>query len=390
MTLRTLAPWPHFAPDEVEAAAATLRSGKVNYWTGPEGKLFEAEFAAYHGRKHGVAMSNGTVTMEAALHALGVGAGDEVIVPSRTFIASASCIVAIGARPVVADVDPISGNLTAETAQAAMSSKTKAIIPVHIGGWPCEMTALLDLASDKGVHVFEDCAQAHGAKYRGKLVGGFGIASSFSFCQDKVMTTAGEGGMLLVDDPALFRSAWARKDHGKGYDTVHKEHPPGFRWLHDTFGTNDRMTEVQAAIGRIQLRKLEGWVTQRRRNAERLAGHFAKAGGLVVPMPPSHMDSAWYKLYPLVEPAALRKDWTRDRIMVELNTRGVPCTVGSCAEIYKEKAFIERGWGRKQPLPNAKTYGDRSLMFQVHPTLGDEDMDWVGAQVTEVMRDALL
>lgn len=384
MAARALPPWPHFEPDEVDAAAAVLRSGKVNYWTGPEGKLFEQEFAAYHGRKHGVAMSNGTVTMEAALYALGIGPGDDVIVPSRTFIASASCVVAIGARPVLADIDPVSGNLTAETVAAVATPKTKAVIPVHIGGWPCEMDALEELCASRKWHLFEDCAQAHGARYRGKRLGSFGIASSFSFCQDKIMTTGGEGGILLVDDDALMKKAWARKDHGKGYDTVHKEHPPGFRWLHDEFGTNDRMTEMQAVIGRRQLAKLDAWVTARTRNALRLAKHLQKAG-LEVPMPPAHMESAWYKLYALIDPQLLRPGWTRDRVMVEINQRGVPCTVGSCAEIYKEKAFVARGWGPAKPLPHAKRYGERSLMFQVHPTLGVEDMDWVGEQVAVVL-----
>ena len=252
-------PWPVLEEEEIEAATAVLRSGRLNYWTGNEGRAFEREFAEFTGRKYAIALANGTVALELALHCLGIGSGDEVVVPSRTFIASASCAVMRGATPVVADVDRNSSNLTAETIDSVLTSRTKAIVAVHLAGWPCEMGPILELARARGIAVIEDCAQAHGARYRGRPVGSFGDLAAFSFCQDKNMTTGGEGGMLLTNDLRMWELGWSFKDHGKSYEAVYeRNHPPGYRFLHESFGTNWRLTEVQSAIGRVLLRKLPG------------------------------------------------------------------------------------------------------------------------------------
>jgi dTDP-4-amino-4,6-dideoxygalactose transaminase len=259
------APWPHHEPDELEAVTRVLASGRTNYWTGSEAREFEREYAAALGRRHAIALHNGTLALELALHAFGIGPDDEVITTARTFIASASAAVMRGATPVIADVDRDSGNLTAETAAACITPRTRAIIPVHLGGWPVDMPALMDLARQHGLVVIEDCAQAHGASIDGRPVGAFGDAAAFSFCQDKILTTGGEGGLLALDDEGAWRRSWAFKDHGKSYEAVYeREHPNGFRWLHESFGTNWRMLEVQAAIGRLQLRKLPGWSARRR------------------------------------------------------------------------------------------------------------------------------
>src|ERR1039458_6044205 len=259
------APWPHFTPDEVDAVSRVVQSGKVNYWTGSEGRLFEEEFAAFTGSKHAIALANGTVALELALHALGVGPGDGGVGASRTFIASASCAVMRGAVPVVADVDRNSQNITADTVRAALTPRTRAIIPVHLAGWPCDMDPILELARERGLWVIEDCAQAHGATYKGRTVGSMGDVNAFSFCQDKIMTTGGEGGLLTTNDPDKWARAWAFKDHGKSYDAVYnRTHLPGFRWLHESFGTNWRLTEIQSALGRVLLRKLPQMVEKRR------------------------------------------------------------------------------------------------------------------------------
>ncbi|HET8691165.1 MAG TPA: DegT/DnrJ/EryC1/StrS family aminotransferase, partial [Steroidobacteraceae bacterium] len=332
-TTAAFAPWPFFADDERAAVDAVLQSGRVNYWTGDEGRSFEREFQAHAGSRHAIAMANGTVALEAALAACGVGEGAEVITSSRTFIASASAAVMRGAVPVVADVDPDSQNVTAETIARQLTPRTRAIIPVHLAGWPCEMDAIMDLARAHGLSVIEDCAQATGAAYRGRPVGTLGQAGAFSFCQDKILTTGGEGGMLLTDDAELWSRVWALKDHGKSYDAVYnRQHAPGYRWLHESFGTNWRMTEMQSAIGRVQLRKLDAWVAKRTANAEFLARGLGEVRGLRVPRPPAHVKHAWYKFYAFVEPAALRQGWTRDRIMSEVSGRGVPCYSGSCSE----------------------------------------------------------
>jgi hypothetical protein len=366
--------WPHFDGEEIEAAIRVLESGKVNYWTGEQGRLFEQEFAAYAGCKYGVAVANGTVALELALFALGIGPGDEVIVPSRTFIASASCAVMRGAAPVFADVDADSQNLTAATVLPLLSSRTKAIVAVHLAGWPCDMYPLLDLARDHNLKIIEDCAQSHGATYHGQPVGSLGDVAAFSFCQDKIMTTGGEGGMLTTNNEAIWRRAWSFKDHGKSYEAVYeREHPTGFRWLHESFGTNWRLTEMQSAMGRVLLKKLPKFVELRRRNAALLTRTLSSIPALRIAIPPPEIGHAYYKLYAFVGPEYLREGWNRDRIIAAILAEGVPCFSGSCSEIYREKAFPSEMRPRRR-LEAAQRLGDSSLMFLVHPSLSENDM----------------
>lgn len=381
-----LASWPFYDQDEVSKATAILSSGKVNYWTGTETRQFEDEFAQFHGMKHGIALANGTLALELALIGLGVGPGDEVITTCRTFIASASCIVRVGATPILVDVDLISQNLLVSEIEKAITPRTKAIIAVHLAGWPCDMDAILALSRRYGVKVVEDCAQSHGAKYKGKYAGSFGDMSAFSFCQDKIISTAGEGGMLLLNDTEVYERLWAFKDHGKSYEAVfRKAHPPGFRWLHDSFGTNWRMTEIQGAIGRLQLEKLNLWIEKRRALAAQISEGLSSLGGLIVARPDDSIYHSYYKFYVMVEPARLRAGWSRDRIMASINAEGLPCFSGSCSEIYLEQAFQRTGMGPKERFRNAKKLGEDSLMFLVHPTLDEQYvMDLVEA-VRKVM-----
>jgi dTDP-4-amino-4,6-dideoxygalactose transaminase len=382
--------WPCFDQEQIDAVTEVLHSGKVNYWTGGEGRAFEKEFAGYVGMPYGIALCNGTVALELALYALGIGPGDEVIVPSRTFIATASAVVMRGAVPVVADIDARSQNLSVATIRKAVTSKTRGILVVHLGGWPCEMDEITRFAGAHGLKVIEDCAQAHGAEYRGRPVGGFGDAAAFSFCQDKIMTTGGEGGMLLLRDEQAWRRAWAFKDHGKDYDLVfHHDHPPGHRWLHTGFGTNWRMTEMQAAIGRIQLEKLPAWLASRRANAAKLARHLAGVPGLHVPLPPDHAQPSFYRLYAFIGLDSLADGWSQNRIVEAINREGVPCFHGSCSEIYREQAFVRHGWSPAVPLPAARLAGMTSLAFLVHPTLGKDDIADTVRAVEKVMRKAV-
>ena len=378
------APWPHFDCEEIEAVTSVLRSGKVNYWTGEQGRQFENEFAQSIGVEHAVCVANGTVALELALHALGIGPGDEVITSSRTFIASASCAAMRGAKPVFADADPNSQNVTAETIDQAITAKTKAIIAVHLAGWPCDMDPILRLAARQNLRVIEDCAQAQGALYRGRPVGSMGDAAAFSFCQDKIMTTGGEGGMLATNDPEIWKRAWSLKDHGKSYDAVyHREHPPGYRWLHETIGSNWRMTEMQAAIGRVVLRKVPGWVISRRRHASALTDQLSRLPALRVPVPPDHCYHSYYKYYAFVRPEMLKPGWNRDAILAAIQAEGVPCFAGSCSEIYLEKALAHAR--PRCRLPIAKELGETSLMFTVHPTLTDEHIALTRRAVKKVV-----
>jgi hypothetical protein len=378
--------WPAYAPEEILAVSRVLASGNVNYWTGDEARAFEREYAEYTGCRHAIALANGTVALELALYALGIGTGDEVVVPSRTFIASASCAVMRGATPVVADVDPVSQNLTADTIRAVLSPRTRAIIAVHLAGWPCEMDSIMALAGERGLKVIEDCAQAHGAAFKRRPVGSFGDLGAFSFCQDKIITTGGEGGMLVTDDSALWAKAWSYKDHGKNHATYGQPAPkPGpFNWVHESFGTNWRMTEMQAAIGRVQLRKLEGSLHARRRNASILTEIFSHVPGLRTTIPTSDIDHPYYKYYVFVRPEVLKSGWTRDRIVEAVSAEGVPCSVGSCSEIYLEKAFKE-SMRPAERLTVARELGETSLMLPVHPTLAESDVRDIARAVEKVM-----
>ncbi len=395
-------PWPSFTEDEIAAVSQVLRSGRVNYWTGKEARAFEGEFAEWTGARHAIALANGTVALDLALRGIGIGPGDEVIVTPRSFIASTSCVVNAGAIPVFADVDHDSGNLTAATIAAALTPRTRAVIAVHLAGWPCDMQPIMELAAASGLTVIEDCAQAHGARYRGLSVGTIGHVGAWSFCQDKIVTTGGEGGMVTTNDRALWSRMWSFKDHGKSWEAVYeREHAPGFRWLHDSFGTNWRMTEMQAAIGRIQLRRMGEWTAARNRNADaitRALSPFAGPDGAVrIPdFPGAEVGGerddgsrhARYKYYAYVRPAALSEGWSRDRIVQEIVARGVPCYQGSCSEIYLEPAFDGTGWRPEQPLPVARELGGTSLMFLVHPTLGPREMEQTGTAIREVLAQA--
>jgi len=386
-----VAPWPHFGCEELEAAARVLRSGKVNYWTGEEGRTFESEFAAYVGCDHAVALANGTVALELALLALGIGPGDEVIVPSRTFIASASCVVMRGARPVLADVDLDTQNLTVESVRACLTPRTKAILAVHLAGCPCDLEPLSALARAHGLKLIEDCAQAHGARYRDRPVGSCGDAAAFSFCQDKIMTTGGEGGMLVTNDAAVWERAWSYKDHGKNFALANQPSPrQGFRWLHETFGTNWRLTEMQSAIGRAALKKLPGWIQRRRENAHLLRDRLSALRCLRVPSEPAEVEHSYYKFYAFVRPECLAPGWTRDRMLAAISAEGIPCGSGSCSEIYLEQAFQQSGLAPALRLPNARQLGETSLMLLVHPTLTAADLEDTCLAVEKVCRAAIL
>ncbi|MGR2836013.1 DegT/DnrJ/EryC1/StrS aminotransferase family protein [Vibrio vulnificus] len=380
-------PWPSFTQEEADAVSRVLLSNKVNYWTGNECREFEKEFAAWAGCEYAIALGNGTLALDVALKALGVGEGDEVITTSRTFLASASAIVTAGANPVFADVDLNSQNITAETIGKVVTEKTKAVIVVHLAGMPAEMDAIMALAAERGFYVIEDCAQAHGAKYKGRSVGTIGHIGAWSFCQDKIMTTGGEGGMVTTNDQALWSVMWSYKDHGKSYDAVYnRQHPPGFRWLHESFGTNWRMTELQGVLGRIQLQRMAEWTAKRQHNGQLIDQAVADLPLVRRVEVADYIEHAEYKHYLFVNPEQLKQGWTRDRIVEEINAAGVPAYQGSCSEIYLEKAFDNTPWRPTERLPNAVQLGETSLMFLVHPTLTAAEME----KTTAVVRDVLL
>ena len=399
------APWPSFTEEEASAVARVLMSNKVNYWTGNEGRQFEVEFASFAGTEYAIALANGTLALDLALQGLGIGTQfggantDEVIVTSRSFMASASSIVTAGARPVFADVDPDTQNITAQSVSDALTFNTRAVLCVHLAGWPCDMDAIRAVVGPD-VRLIEDCAQAHGALYRGRPVGGLGDIGAWSFCQDKIMTTGGEGGMVTCNDEALWRKMWAYKDHGKSYEAVYeRDHLPGFRWLHESFGTNWRMTEIQAVLGRIQLTRMPEWHSKRTANANQITAALApfasetgpvrittpRCEGCTTCVGSAECVHAWYKYYAFVRPENLHGNWTRDKIVAEISAAGVPCMQGSCSEMYLEKAFDDSGLRPENSLPHALQLGENSLMFLVHPTLTKTELE----KTTRVIKDIL-
>ena len=380
----SFSPWPSFTQEEADAVKNVLLSNKVNYWTGQEGREFEKEFANFADSKYAVALGNGTLALDIALKAMKVGAGDEVITTPRTFLASASSIVTAGAKPVFADVDLNSQIITAQSIESVLTEKTKAVIVVHLAGMPAEMDEIMALSAKHGFYVIEDCAQAHGAKYKGKSVGSIGHAGAWSFCQDKIMSTGGEGGMVTTNDETLWKTMWSYKDHGKSWDAIYnREHPPGFRWLHESFGTNWRMTEMQAAIGRIQLTRMRLWTESRQDYAKQLDDAASTFDLLRLVAVPDYSEHAEYKHYMFIKPELLADGWDRDRIVNEIVAAGVPCFQGSCSEVYLEKAFDNTQWRPEKRLPNAVELGETSLMFLVHPTLTQAEI----AKTAQVMKE---
>ena len=396
---RPFAPWPVFDDAAIDAVAEVVRSGRLTYWAGEHGRTLEREYAASLGRAHGIAVSNGTLALELALRAFRIGPGDEVVVPARTFIATASAVVAVGATPVCADIDPLTGVITAETIAAVLTERSRAIIPVHLGGYPVDMAPVLALAATRDLIVIEDCAQAHGASCASTPVGGrrpgspASHAAAFSFCQDKIVSS-GEGGLLVLDDDAAYERAWSYKDHGKSFSalmdpTAAPASGSAFRWLHDSFGSNWRLPETSAVLVQAGLRALPEWHAARARNAAVLADGLASVGGLTLPALPDHGEHAYYRFYAYLNRDALAPGWDRDRVAAAVSAEGVPCAYGSCAEIYRERAFTDAGLGPSSRLPGASRAHETSLAFLVHPTLDAEDMHDIITAVTRVLAEAV-
>ncbi len=377
--LNKLNSWPIFDEKQIEIAVSVLKSGKVNSWTGEQTKLFEKEFALYHNSSYAIALANGTLALQSAYSSLDLSEGDEFITTPRTFIATSSAGVLLGAKPIFADVDFNSGLITAKTIEPLITKKTKAISVVHLAGWPADMEQICSLADSHNIPVVEDCSQAHGAyiviKGERKYVGTFGDVSTWSFCQDKIMSTAGEGGMVLTNKKLIWNHVWSLKDHGKCLGAVNnKNNVEGFKWLHENFGNNFRLTELQSAIGRFQLKELSKWISLRTRNAEILKEYLSDIPLLRIPLPPDNIKHAWYKFYVYIDNSYLASGWSRNRILAEISTAGYPGLSGSCSEIYKEKCFLNKGINPENELPIAKVLGDTSLMFLVHPTINEKQM----------------
>ncbi|KWV92897.1 DegT/DnrJ/EryC1/StrS aminotransferase family protein [Erythrobacter sp. YT30] len=381
--------WPCHEQDEIEAVSKVLASGRVNSLVhGDQNKAFEKEFADYVGVPFAVAVSNGTVSIELALRALGVGKGDEVIVPARSFFATTSAVVAVGATPVFAEVETDTQNIDPASVERVISDKTRAIACVHLAGQPCDMDRLCDIAERHGLFLIEDCAQAHGAMWRGRAVGSFGDAGSFSFCTDKIMSTGGEGGMLVMKDETVWRRSWAYKDHGKDPIRLREKSnsaPGEFRYCIDDFGSNFRMTEMQAAIGRLQLKKLDDWVARRRENACALVEEATKHPAVSSMNVPDHAFHTFYKCYVLLDLQLLPEGVSRSMVLAALMAEGIACGSGSCPDMSREGAFSDLEVRRDGDLAASHEMAARTIMFQVDHTLTPEDTARYGRALVRVL-----
>ena len=381
--------WPSFDKADANNVSKLLLSNKVNYWTGDEGKKFEKEFANFANTKYAIAVSNGTVAIDLALKALNLKKNDEVIVTPRSFIASVSSVINYGATPVFADIDLNSGNISLKTISKVFTKKTKAILCVHIAGFPCEMDKIMRFAKKKSLKVIEDCSQAHGAKIKNKSVGSFGDISTWSFCQDKIITTGGEGGMITTNSYKLWKKSWSLKDHGKDYNEVFFSKSKGYRWLHHSFGGNYRLTEFQSALGRIQLKKIKNWNNKRNYNSKIILNELKKYKGLVlIPKLPKDYTHAWYRCCVSINKLFLKKNWTRDKIINELRLKGVGINIGSCPEIYLEKAFKNKPYKPKKRLVNAKILGETNIAFLVHPTILSSELKYIIKTINQIFKRA--
>ena len=362
--------WPVFNEKMIHSVNEILKSGKVNQWTNPKVNEFERKFSTFIDCNYAVAVFNGTVALELCLKTLGLKRGDEVIVTPRSFIASASCCAWYGIIPVFVDVDRNSQNITLKNIIKAITKKTKAVILVHLAGWPCELDKICDYCKNNNIYVIEDCAQAHGAKYKNKSVGGWGDINAWSFCQDKIITTGGEGGMITTNNELLYKKAWSLKDHGKGYDTVfNKDHKPGFRWLHKNIGTNWRMTPIQAAIGICALDEINIWINHRRNIANIYNENLKDIHGIRLTIPPHFIYHSYYKYYFFIDKSKFKI--SRDALIELINKENIFCQVGSCSEIYNEKALMI--YHPKKNLLITKELFNTSILLKCDPCISKKN-----------------
>lgn len=394
--------WPYFWQEQKEAVQKVLDSGKVNYWTGSLGREFQARFAEFTCTSYAVAVNSGTAALHCALAAAQVGPGDEVIVPARTFIATAAAVVHQNAVPIFADVDPDTYTISIESANSLISPRTKAIIPVHLAGHPADMDPLMELAKEYGLIVIEDAAQAPGATYKGRPVGSLGHIAAFSFCQDKHFTTGGEGGAVVTNDEAMAEVARSIKDHGY-YEYEHRdllEAEALYTYIHHRIGWNYRLTEMQSALGITALQRMDWSVERRRENAHRLTEGITEIPWLEPAVEKDWAYHSFYKYYATIKAGALQV--SRDDFVKAVRAEGVPIGLGSAPENYREEMFQKKiGYGQTQcpyecpwykgridynqvACPNARETGSRTFVLLVHPTADLSDMNDVLSALKKV------
>ncbi len=362
--------WPIVSNQEIKLVNNVLKSNKLNYWTGENCKKFEEEFSKLIKTKYSISLANGSVGLDIAIKSLNLKKNSEVIVTPRSYISSVTSVINQGLTPVFADIDLNSQNIEYETIIKKITKNTKAILVVHLGGMPANMTKIISFAKKNKIKIIEDCSQAHGAKINNKYVGTFGDISIWSFCNDKILNTLGEGGIIATKSFMIYKKLWALKDCGKNFSKFKKfKKKNKFKWVHDFEGTNLRMTEVQAAIGRYQLKKLTTWVNMRNYISKKIISICKNFKSIRTQIVPSKFLNSYYRCYIFLDYKHIKKGWTREKILQYLNTNGIYCDVGSCPEIYKEKFLSKQKHINLKSLKNANLIGKSSIAFKVFPNI---------------------
>ncbi len=405
--INKLAGWPQFDEKAISAVQEVLRSGKVNYWTGPKGMEFERKFAVWQGSKYAISASSGTAALHIALSALGIGPGDEVIVPSYTFIASSFSIVQAGAVPRFADVNIDDHCISIESAEKLVNERTKAIMPVHLYGNVCDMDSILDFARKHNIYVVEDNAEAFGGVYKGKKTGTLGDVAACSFCQNKTFTTGGEGGMVTTDDEDLAWRARSFRDHG--YDVKQRlsllELEQRLPYIHNMVGWNYRMTEMQSAIGLAELERIDTWnLPTRRRNARIIIDSIKDLPQVIyTPIDTEDRRNGWYVMAFSLDIVNMSCDI--DQFVAACAAEGAPCWRVFWPQCHTEKAFQQHNsFGRsgfpfksgeytnpesvdygKVEVPNAVWHQSHTFTCFAFPTYSEEDCRQIGHALAKVI-----
>lgn len=387
-------PYPKYGDEEIRAAERVLRSGKFSRLSGEETKKFEQEYAEWFGVKHAIAVNNGTASIHVALAALGIGPGDEVIHTSHCFIGTATPSAHAGATPVFADIDPRTYNIDPKSIEEKITPRTKAIVPVHLNGCPADMDAIMDIAKRHNLYVVEDAAQAHGALYKGRKVGTIGDVASFSFWEDKLMTTGGEGGMIITNSDEINRVARMIQNHGEV--AADSSYYVGERlYHHELLGWNYRMSELQAALGREQLKKLDSYIEGRRKNAHRLTELLKDIEGIITPYEPDDVKHVFYKYIIRLDRNVLDID-AKD-FVAALQAEGIPCSRRYPTPLHQQPVFVNKsGFGNSHfpftddvnygsGLPNSEKLPHDLVRLLMNPNMTESELQGTAKAVEKVV-----
>ena len=380
--------WPRHSTKEIQLVNKIIKSGRVNQWTGEYVNKFEKKFCKYFNLNYSLAVANGTVGLEAAINSFNLNKGSEIVVTPRSFIASASSVLKMGFKPVFSDVDLNSQNIELDNIKKVITKKTKAIICVHLAGYPTDMKPIMEYARKKNIYIIEDCSQAHGAKINNKYVGTFADISVWSFCQDKIISTLGEGGMIATNNSKLYKRLLSYRDHGKNFNQLSKiRNLNQFNYINDFIGTNIRMTEIQAAVGYLQLNNLAKWVNARNNIIKQIEKKlFNIKKGIVLIEYPKNIKHAFYRYYFFIKNNQFKNGWNYLKLINALRKKDKSFFIGGCPEIYNEKIFSKYRPSKK--LTNTFLLSKTSICIRIDHNITKKRIDYLSQSIEDVFINA--